>query len=237
MSSELEARLARALAGLTPAADVTERARARALAGVACAPRRRRSPTAGVGALAAVVAAGAGMAATGRLVPGADTQARRAPASATPAAVPAVSLTDGRAWVTQASGARISRAASAVVLSPAALFVAFGERGGLVAAELDGDVRWRVVVRGEVVQIAWAPYPTYIAYVVRVGARHDLRVIWANGRHDRLVARMVSSLMPRWRADTGAIDYLGADGRAWTWEREPDRVRARTRPSARAATG
>lgn len=237
MSSELEDRLVRALAGVAPAAAATEQARARALGAVASVPRRRRSPVAGVGALAAILAAGAGMAATGRLVPSSDTPGRHPPASAMQSAAPAVELTGGRAWVTRASGARISRRASAVELSPAAVFVAFGERGALVASELDGDVRWRVVVRGEVLRIAWAPYPTYIAYVVRTGERHDLRVIWANGRNDRLVARAVAPLMPRWRADTGALDYLGADGRAWTWEREPDRVRPRTQAPARRATG
>jgi hypothetical protein len=134
-----------------------------------------------------------------------------------------VTLSGGRAWVLTASGQRVSRPASAVELSPAGLFVAFGQAGALIATELDGAERWRVAVHGEVVRIAWAPYPTYIAYVVHAGRRYDLRVIWANGRHDRLAAANVAPVRPRWRADTGALDYVRADGRAWVWEREPDR--------------
>ncbi len=234
MSSDLEARLVRAFARVAPTPEETERVRARVLGATTPFPRRRRVHVLGGGVLAAVIAAGVGMAAAGRLVPGTHAPTAKTPTLATPVRPAAVVLTDGHAWVTRASGARISRPASAVELSPAALFVAFGERGALVAAELDGDVRWRVEVRGEVVQIAWAPYPTYIAYVVRSAGRHDLRVIWANGRHDRLVARDVAAARPRWRLDTGALDYADADGRDWTWEREPDRLRPR---GPRGATG
>ena len=227
MSSDLEALLVRAFARVAPTFDETERVRARVLGAAPPGPRRRRVHVVGGGVLATVIAAGVGMAATGRLVPGTYAPTSSAAKVVTSAGAPAVVLIDGRAWVSRASGARISRPASAVELSPAALFVAFGERDALVAAELDGEVRWRVAVRGEVVQIAWAPYPTYIAYVVRTAGRHDLRVIWANGRHDRMVARDVAAARPRWRLDTGALDYADADGRTWTWEREPDRLRPR----------
>jgi hypothetical protein len=179
----------------------------------------------GGGLVAAVmITTGAGMAATGNLIP-----ATRAPAPEPPQLVvpagrsAAVGLADGRAWVVAAAGSRQSRAATVVELSPAGLFVAFGMRGSLVASELGGATRWRAAVPGEVVQIAWAPYPTYIAYIVRRGERHDLRVIWANGRNDRLVARDVAP-GARWRADTGAVFYQARDGGAWMWEREPDRL-------------
>lgn len=231
MSSELEARLAQALRGLAPTAGETARARAAALDALTPVPKRARARVVGGGFLiAATVTAGAGMAATGQLVPTVERPSITQPALVVPAGAPAVAaLVGDRAWVATASGDRTSRPATAVELSPAGLFVAFGSPGALSATELDGDQRWRVRVPGEVVSIAWAPYPTYIAYVVRRGARHDVRVIWANGRHDRLIARDVSSRQPRWRADTGALDYVGADGRTWTWEREPDRLRPRSR--------
>ena len=228
MSSELEARLVRALASLTPTSHERARARAGILAAVTHVRRRGRVRVVGGGLLAAAtITAGAGVAATGHLVPGAH-RSPVAPADlVVPDGAPAVTaLADGRAWVVTASGVRTSRPASAVELSPAGLFVAFGERGGLLAAELDGDVRWRAAVDGEVVRIAWAPYPTYIAYVVHHGERYDLRVIWANGRHDRLIAPDIAPTGPRWRSDTGALDYVRADGRAWTWVREPDVLRA-----------
>ncbi len=230
MSSDCEARLIRALAGLTPPPTAAARVRATVLASVMPSRRRGRARAVGGGLLAAAtITAGAGMAATGNLVPGMRQSAVAPPDLVVPVGAPAVTaLAGGRAWVATIAGETISRPASAVELSPAGLFVAFGERGALVAAELDGVVRWRTPVDGEVVQIAWAPYPTYIAYVVRRGGRHDLRVIWANGRHDRRVARDVAPTRPHWRSDTGALDYVGADGRAWTWEREPDILRPRS---------
>ena len=126
-----------------------------------------------------------------------------------------VSAGTGQAW---------TRGATAVEPSPAGLFIAYGERGGLVAAELDGDVRWRQPVTGSVVAINWAPYPTYIAYIVRRGRTHDLHVIWANGLHDKVIARGVASTPLAWRKDTGGVTFAWSDGRAAVWQREPDRV-------------
>lgn len=226
MSSDFERRLARALRDGAPAGDVTDRARAVVVAAAPSGRPWRRGRTMVGGLLAAVtVTAGAAMAATGNLIPESGVPAPEPPRLAVAEGrSAAVGMADGRAWVATAAGVRHSRSATAVELSPAGLFVAFGTRGSLVAAELDGDTRWKAVVRGDVVQIAWAPYPTYIAYVVRRGRHHDLRVIWANGRNDRLVARNVAPTRPRWRADTGAVFYTARDGRAWTWEREPDRL-------------
>lgn len=226
MRSDLDVRLARALTGMEPTPQASARARSAVLASVA--PLRRARARIVVVALAgaATIVAGAGVAGQGYLTPGSRQVEVESPDLVVPDGTSAVTtLAGGRAWVATSSGRRTSRPATAVEVSPAGLFVAYGERDGLVAAELDGDVRWRIAVAGEVVRIAWAPYPTYIAYVVRRGGQYDLRLIWANGRHDRLVARNVAAARPRWRPDTGAIDFVRSDGRVWTWEREPDLLR------------
>jgi hypothetical protein len=217
MSADLDACLIAALRGAVPSSDATGRARDVVLA--ACPPpaRRRRWRATGAGLLlAAAVGAGVGMAATGSLPTLRDEP--QPPTIGVPAGrLGATALWGGRAWVATPEGGVISREATAVEMSPAGHFVAFGGRGVLVAAEVDGTQRWTHRVRGTVVRIAWAPYPTYIAYVVRRGWAHDLHVIWANGRNDVLAAAGVRPDGLRWRPDTSGVTYVDAGGAARVW--------------------
>ncbi len=216
MSAEIDRRLRDTLAGPQPTSDATERARAAVLGMV---PVPRRAARWSWRPLLAVV--GAVMLAAGVAVASNATRSSRAktppvaPIMATADPRPQAQLRSGRAVVTSSQG-RISRPATAVVTSPAGLFAAFGESGSLVVTELDGDVRWRYRVDGTVVAIAWAPYPTYIAYVVRRGRGHDLRLMWANGTHDRLFASDVSSAVPKWNRETTALTFTTGDGRRVT---------------------
>lgn len=223
MSEELEVRLADAFGLVGPTVRATDSARQAVLATIPAPPRRSRRRSLSMGCLvAATVTAGVGAAASGRLpvLQSSAPPAPPVPDLTVPAGAPgAVALVDGRAWVVAADGHRVSRRATAVELSPAGLFVAFGHRDRMVVTELDGDERWHVRTSGPVEAIAWAPYPTYIAYVARRGRARDLHVIWANGRADRVIARHVAPARPRWRADTGGLTYVTASGRRATWTR------------------
>ncbi len=216
MPADVGRRLRDALAGPQPTSDATERARDAVLGTV---PVPRRAARWSWRPLLAVI--GAVMLAAGVAVASNATRSSRtkpppaAPVVATADPRPQAQLRAGRAVVTSPLG-RISRPATAVVASPAGLFAAFGESGALVVTELDGDVRWRHPVNGTVVAIAWAPYPTYIAYIVNRGRGHDLRLMWANGTHDRLFASDVSATAPTWNRETTALTFTTREGRRVT---------------------
>lgn len=230
MSADLERRLRDALESTGPTREATGRARVAVLDTItraAPAPRRVR------------VRAIVGVALAGALVAGVAVAARtvvqptpRAPDGPSPPVLEprngraVAALVGSRAWVAAPGSRRFSRPATAVTISPAGLFAAFGGRRELVVTELDGDVRWRHPVPGTVVAIAWAPYPTYIAYVVRHRGRHELRLIWANGRRDRLFASGVAPAAPRWSADTESLTYVTDGGRSVT------RARVAAQPSS-----
>jgi hypothetical protein len=97
-------------------------------------------------------------------------------------------------------------------VSPHALYVAAGLGDALVALAPDGTRAWSHRTRGPVAAIAWAPSGLRIAYVVRVGARFELRLIEGDGDHDELVDATVRPARPTWSRDSLAIVYVGAGG-------------------------
>ena len=118
----------------------------------------------------------------------------------------------GRLRLGTRAGVGVQRlAATTAELSPNALFAAAGLGDSLVAMAPDGRRAWSAPTPGEVAAIAWAPNPIAVAYVVRRGTRHELRVIEGDGDDDRLVDPDVRPVRPAWRADTHALAYVGAD--------------------------
>ena len=245
--SALDDRLRRALEGLPGPSD---RARSRA-EGAALdtlpGPARRRPrwllAAAAVGA--AVVAAGAALAATDRLyVRIGEPSAQERPA-ATPASgavrLPEDSeglalVADGRLWLATRSGLGVQGvAASAAELSPNATFAAVGLGRSLVAIAPGGRRAWSHPTRGPVVAAAWAPNPIAIAYVARRGDALELRVIEGDGDGDRLIDPDVAPVPPSWRADTQALAYVGRAGRARVADYPSLATRAASAPGRRVA--
>lgn len=133
-------------------------------------------------------------------------------------------LVDGRLSVVTKDGSRLQGLpATAVTLSPHSLFVAAGIGRSLVAMAPDGRRVWSHPAHGKVVAIAWAPDAIRIAYVVRVGHRYALHVIWGIGTHDRTIDRSVRAVRPSWRADSLALAYVGGGGKAVAYDLEHDK--------------
>ena len=249
MSSDLDRRLRRALDAPRSGRDVEERALATALAALPARPQRhRRAPVlAAAAALAAATVAAAGALAAGTLhvslgepaaKPAAKPVARAvAPRLVVPPGTRGIAaVVDGRLWLTTADGVRIEglRVTSAE-LSPRALYVAAGIGRTLVATAPDGRRAWAYPAGGSVAAIAWAPSGLEIAYVVRRRGGFELRMIEGEGDHDRLVDTAVRPGRPAWRADSLALAYVGAGGRAVVYDlghesravvREPARATA-----------
>jgi hypothetical protein len=210
-----------------PTPERTERARRAAQDALAAnAPRRPRRGwvAAGAAAAAAVLLAGVALASTDRLEVrvGKEVEERPPVAESTsdprvelPAGVRGLALVQrGRLWLATTAGLGVQGlAVSTAELSPQALYLAVGLGRSLVAMAPDGRRAWSHETAGPVVAIAWAPNPIVIAYVVRRGARHELRVIEGDGDNDRLVDRDVAAVQPSWRADTGALAYADGDRR------------------------
>lgn len=225
--TDLERRVRRALRGL-PGSSEERRGRARAAALDALpggrSPRRPRWLMVAAAVAAAVIAAGAALAATDRLDvrigPPPEERAGGPPAPAPgrvvvpPGGRGLAVVAGGRLWLGTRSGLGVQGlAATTAELSPGALFVAVGIGRSLVAMTPDGGRRaWSHPLPGPVVAAAWAPNPIAIAYVVRRGARHELRVIEGDGDGDRLVDPDVAPVRPAWRADTQALAYAARGG-------------------------
>jgi hypothetical protein len=228
MSSELERRLEGLLATAPePDPGAGEEALHRALRALQpVAPPRRALRTAVLAFAAALVllaiAAGS-LAAAGALHVSFGAKKTQQPALAQlllpKGANGIAAVVDGRLSVVTRGGFRLQGLrVTAAGLSPHALFVAAGIGHSLVALAPDGPRPWSHATAGRVVAITWAPYGNRIAYIVRVGRRLALHVIWGNGKNDTVIDRSVRSVRPSWRADSLAFAYVGAGGRAIVYD-------------------
>jgi hypothetical protein len=128
-------------------------------------------------------------------------------------------IVDGRLSVVTRGGFRLQGlSATAVALSPHALYIAAGIHNSLVAMAPDGRKAWSHPAGGKVVAIAWRPDGLEIAYVVRSGHRLALHLIYGNGKRDMLIDRSVRAIRPSWRADSLALAYVGAGGKAIVYD-------------------
>lgn len=224
MSSELERRL-EGLFAEAPEPDPGAEAEAlhRALQALRPAATPHRGLRAAVLAFAAavvllVIAAGS-LAAAGALHVSLGTKAkpRHAPSRLVlpEGANGIMAVVDGKLSVMTKSGLGLQgRPVSAAALSPRALYVAAGTGNSLVAMAPDGRRAWTHPAGGKVVAIAWAPDGFRIAYVVHVGRHFALHTIYGNGIHDTTVDSSVRAVRPSWRADSLAVAYVGAGGKA-----------------------
>jgi hypothetical protein len=131
-------------------------------------------------------------------------------------------LVDERLSVAIRGGFRLQglREASSAALSPHAVYVAAGIGKSLVVMAPDGRRAWSHAAGGQVVAIAWAPDAIRIAYVVRERHRLVLHVIWGTGIHDKVIDPRVRGVRPSWRADSLALAYVSAGGRANVYDLE-----------------
>lgn len=212
---DLEPRISTALDGV-PAApeEVRQRVLRSALDALPTpAPTRRVRPWRLV-ALAggAALAGGGAVAAVGDLVSRSPApEPTPAPTRLTiPAGTEGVGvLADGRAWLAMRNGLRVEgMPASALEISPGALFAAVGLGRSLVVLAPGGRRAWTVQTAGTVRRIVWRPDGLEIAYVVERGGRRELRVIEADGDHDRRLVAPVAPVAPAWSADSIGVSYL-----------------------------
>jgi hypothetical protein len=228
MSSEVERRLEAMLADAPePDQGAGEEALHRALQALRPAgPTHRGLRTAGLVVATVVVllviAAGS-LAAAGALHVTFGAKAKPRPAT-TQLTLPRrangiAAIVDGRLSVT-AKGGHLTHGpeASAVALSPRALYVAAGTGHSIVAMAPDGRRAWSHPAGGRVVAIAWAPDGFQIAYIVDTGPRFVLHVIYGNGIHDTTIDRSVRAVRPSWQADSLALAYVGGGGRAVVYD-------------------
>ena len=222
MSSELERRLEGLLAEAPePDPGAGEEALHRALRALQPAAPARRGVRTAVLVFAAVavllgIAAGS-LAAAGALHVSFGSQAKQRRAI-TQLRLPhgakgIAAIVDGRLSVVIEGGYRLQgQAATAVALSPHALYVAAGIGSSLVAMAPDGRRAWSHPAGGRVVAIAWRPDGLEIAYIVRLGHHLVLHVIYGNGTKDETIDRSVRAVRPSWRANSLAVAYVGGGG-------------------------
>jgi hypothetical protein len=228
MSSELERRLEGMFAeAAEPDPGAGEEALHRALRALQPAAPARRGLRTTVLVFAAaivllVIAAGS-LAAAGALHISIGTKAKPRPATAQlvlpKGANGVAAIVDGRLSVVTKDGLGLQgRAVSAAALSPRVLYVAAGIGSSLVAMAPDGRRAWSHPAGGRVVAIAWAPDGFRIGYVVHAGHRFVLHVIYGNGIHDMTIDHSVRPARPSWRADSLALAYVGAGGKAIVYD-------------------
>jgi hypothetical protein len=230
MSSELEKRLEGMLAAAPePEAGAGEEALHRALRALrpVAAPRRgvRTAVLVFAAAVVLLVIAAGSLAAAGALhvTFGAKAKAKPGPVR-TQLGLPKgangiAAIVDGRLSVVTKGGFRLQGlSATAVALSPRALYIAAGIHDSLVAMAPNGRKAWSHPAGGKVVEIVWRPDGLEIAYVVRSGHRLALHVIYGNGRNDTLIDRSVRAVRPSWRADSLALAYVGAGGKVIVYD-------------------
>jgi hypothetical protein len=252
MSNELERELERVLQRPQPGRDVTERARRAALDVLPEPPgrlgHRHRLALAAALACTALAVTGVTLAASGtvRRVVGIDRAPAPSPELKAPAPprllLPAGSqgiavATRRRTWIAVPGRSLSTTRFSAVELTPSVLYVAAGVNGSVEAiASATGRSLTLRKTEGQVVQIAWAPNPIEVAYVVRSGGRYRVHLMEGTGRNDRMLDRSASAVRPSWRADSMAFAYVGADGRPVVRDLVHDRARA-LELSARCRSG
>jgi hypothetical protein len=249
MSSELEQRLENLLdQAPEPDPGAGEKALHRALRALQPAAPARRGIRTAVLVFAAVavllgIAAGS-LAAVGALHVSIGHKAKPPPA-VTQLALPKgakgiAAIVDGRLSVVIKGGFRLQgQAATAVALSPHALFIGVGIGHSLVAMAPSGRQAWSHPAGGRIVAIAWRPDGLEIAYIVRRGHRFSLHLIYGNGEKDKTIDRSVRAVRPSWRADSLAVAYVGAGGRAVVYDlsHQSRRVVGATAPVAHLSFG
>jgi hypothetical protein len=234
MSSELERRLEGMLAEAPePDAGAGEEALHRALQTLhpSGTPHRglRTAVLVFATALVLLVIAAGSLAAAGALHVSFGAK-KKAPPAVTQLVLPKgangiTAIVGGRLSVAIKGGFRLQAPATAAALSPHALYVAAGIGNSLVAMAPSGRKAWTHPTGGKVVAIAWAPDGLEIAYVVRSGGRLELHLIYGNGRRDATIDRSVRAIRPSWRADSLALAYVGAGGKAIVYDLSHQRHR------------
>lgn len=225
---DLERRVREALLGLPDADPATrERAVNRAIELTTPRPARTRRRLTITVALAAAVAVGAGaaLAATRAIdVPivtsdrtPTHTEPRSKALTLPPSTNGVAAVVGGRLHLRTRSGVGIDGLpARTADLSPNALYVAVGLDGALTALSPSGRTAWTQNTRGTVTEIAWSPYPVWIAYIVTTQQRSTLHVIQGDGDHDQVAARDVDRTRPYWSADGNTVNY-SRDGRWYSF--------------------
>ena len=223
MSAGLERQLRAAFARLPgPSREASARARSGALA--ALGPSRGRSRS-GVLLVAFAVAfalgaSAAALAAAGKLHVAIGTRTTTPRPIPTRLTVPPGShglavVSGGKLWLATRGGLHIEgMPVSTAELSPRALYAVVGIGSSLVSLA-PGNLRpWVHQTGGRVVGASWSPDGLKIAYVVARRAGYELRLIEGDGHPDRLLVGSVRSTKPSWRADSLAVSYVDAPGRA-----------------------
>src|SRR5256885_3314433 len=223
MSTELERQL-RAGFGRLPKPTREASARARAAALDALGPHHRRSRGGLLlvsFAVAFVIGAGAAaLAATGNLH--VRLGAGEGPKRPVPTRVwvragshGVAVVAGGRLCLATGSGLGIEgMPVSAAALSPRALYAVVAIGSSLVPLAPGNRRPWVHQTDGRVVSAAWSPDGLKIVYVVARRGADELRLIEGDGSPDRLLVRRVRPVRPSWRADSLAVAYVDAQGRA-----------------------
>jgi hypothetical protein len=111
---------------------------------------------------------------------------------------------------------------TAASLSPGAHYVAAGIGHSLTELAPSGKRLWSEPVGKDVAdcgacdvvsKIAWSPDGSRIAYLVRTRTTTVLHVVSRDGTHDSVLDPDAGGGQPSWRADSGAIAYIGAHAR------------------------
>ena len=224
MSVGLERQLRAAFGRLPdPSREASTRARAGALAVLGPSQRRSRGGLllAAVAVAFAVGASAAALAATGKLHVAIGTRSKAPRPIPTRLGLPPGShglavVAGGKLWLATRNGLHIEgMPVSAAELSPRALYAVVGIGSSLVSLAPGNRRPWVHQTGGRVISASWSPDGLKIAYVIaRRGGGYELRLIEGDGEPDRLLVGSVRSAKPSWRADSLAVAYVDARGRA-----------------------
>jgi hypothetical protein len=234
MSTELERQLRAGFERLPkPTREASARARTAALDALGPTYRRSRGGLLLVAfAVAFVVGAGAAaLAATGNLHVRIGAREQTVHPVPTRLSVPAGShgvavVAGGKLWLATRGGLRIEgMPVSAAELSPRALYAVVGIGSSLVTLAPGNRRPWVQQTDGQVISAAWSPDGLKIAYVVARPGADELRLIEGDGSPDRLLVRRVRPVKPSWRADSLAVAYVDARGRAAVFDLSAGRRR------------